>query len=577
MDTRVVLRDAFKTCVHDQDKLISPEETVRRFRERAGNLDLKILNRTERIDNGRLDIPVFFSECGTDARAVIGTNKQMGKGATPAQSEASAVMELAERFSFFSYVNQPDNFIVDTFKNVETDAIDFSTILRSVHDEDGDLAVKRRLFEDLPLKWARGFNLTRGREVLIPFNWFYMINEFNGPCAGNCVEEAVCQGICEIVERHVSSLVSHNRMAVPVIDPSTARDSLVRSMLKSYESNGISLVVSDFSLDMGVPTVGVLAWDPATFPVMSEIVWTAGTAPDPEKAMSRALTETAQLAGDFNTGSNYVASGLPKFMSLEEAGFITGSPERVPLSALPDISSPNIRIEVENCVSALSRKNMDVLLINTMHSGLRVPAFYTIVPGAHFRERAAGTSVGMFAARLITETLGHREALARLDDMERLQPGQYYTPFYQGLTRLRAGDTQGALERFETALKREPARLNIPDIASYMGVCLKEMGEFDRAIDILEQGEAIDSQRTDIYNLKGFCYFRKGCFEDAIRSFKTAVALDPGSAIDYANIATNYRELGQVAEAVRYYETALAIDPEIGFARKNLEKLKARK
>ena len=35
--------------------------------------------------------------------------------------------------------------------------------------------------------------------------------------------------------------------------------------------------------------------------------------------VSRALTEVAQLAGDFNSGANYVASGLPKFTTLEEA------------------------------------------------------------------------------------------------------------------------------------------------------------------------------------------------------------------------------------------------------------------
>ena len=54
-------------------------------------------------------------------------------------------------------------------------------------------------------------------EVLIPFDWFYAINEFNGPSAGNCVEEALIQGICEVVERHVSSIISRNRLRTPAI------------------------------------------------------------------------------------------------------------------------------------------------------------------------------------------------------------------------------------------------------------------------------------------------------------------------------------------------------------------------
>ena len=58
-----------------------------------------------RIDSGRLDIPVYLSLLGVDARRVVPTHKQMGKGATPVQAEASALMELVERFSFFTYLD----------------------------------------------------------------------------------------------------------------------------------------------------------------------------------------------------------------------------------------------------------------------------------------------------------------------------------------------------------------------------------------------------------------------------------------------------------------------------------------
>ena len=66
-----------------------------------------------------------------------------------------------------------------------------------------------------------------------------------------------------------------------------------------------------------------------TFPEKSEIVWTAGTTPDPQKALSRALSETAQLAGDFNTGSNYIASGLPKFKNLAAAGYVINADKKL--------------------------------------------------------------------------------------------------------------------------------------------------------------------------------------------------------------------------------------------------------
>ncbi|MDY0220239.1 MAG: YcaO-like family protein [Desulfobacterium sp.] len=574
MNTRIKLNDAFKTQTLDQDKVITPEETVIRFRERTRMLDLKILKSTRRIDNGRLDIPVFFSECGTDAKDVIGTNKQMGKGADPAQAEASAVMELAERYSFFSFKNNPENFVVDTYGNVRKDAIPFDTILQSVHDRGGDEGAKERLFQDLPLQWTRGFNLTREKEVLIPFNWFYMINEFNGPAAGNCVEEAICQGLSELVERHTSSVVSHRRLSVPAIDPDSATDPAVREMVAKYRRAGIKFHISDFTLDMGIPTVAVLAYDPATFPGSSEIVWTAGTAPNPEKALSRAMTETAQLAGDFNTCSNYVASGLPKFATLEQADYIINHQPLTPISDLPNLADNNIRIEVERYVAALGQRGMDALLINTTHGGLQIPAFYTILPGAHFRERAAQASLGMFAARLITENFGPEEALARLDRMEALLPGRYYTRFYKGLSNLSLGDPKSAEQHLQAALDLDPARLNVPDICSYLGVSLKEMGMYERALAVLQRGEAVDPDRTDIHNLKGFCHFKMKNHEQAVASFKRVIEIDPSSGIDYANVAVNLRALGRRDDAIHYYEQALMIDPSLDFAREHLEALK---
>ena len=338
MTCKVVLKDAFKRFTLDQDKVLPPEETVRRFKERLKKINLDILEGTARIDNGRLDIPVYFSVCGRDAHDIIGTKKQMGKGATPHQSEASAVMELAERFSFFSFCKNPKNFFVEEYRNLKDRALPFESIALSVHDNTDDPDKAQEVFSRIPLKWTWAYNLTREEEVMIPFDWFFAINEYNGPSVGNCVEEALSQGICEIVERHVSSIVSRNKLRQPAISAESIADPLVLDMIGKYKKAGVRLFMCDFSLDTGIPSVGVLAYDPSTFPERSEIVWTAGTTPDPEKALSRALTEVAQLAGDFNTGSNYVASGLPKFKTLEEADFVTHPHSEIDIPELPEQS-----------------------------------------------------------------------------------------------------------------------------------------------------------------------------------------------------------------------------------------------
>ena len=575
MNYKITLSDAYKRFTFDQDKILTPQETVKRFKEKLKKVNLDILKRAVRIDNGRLDIPVFFSICGTDAANIIGTKKQMGKGGTPEQAEASACMELAERFSFFSFVKNPDNFFTDTYTNVRDRALPFEMIASSVHDDSDDLPVSQKIFENLPFKWTRAYNLTRQAETLVPFDWFFAINEFNGPSAGNCVEEALCQGICEIIERHTSSLVSHNRIRVPLIRPESSSDPLVVEMIRKYRKIGVKLYLSDFSLGMGVPSVGALAYDPVTFPDLSEIVWTAGTTPDPQKALSRALTEVAQLAGDFDTAANYVASGLPKFTSLEEADYVINpGAETVEINSLPDLSSDNIRVEVENLISALAHRDMEIIVINTLHSDLEIPAFYTIIPGAHFRERALGTSVGMFSAKHIAENKAPRDAIAELQKMDRMLPGKYYVQFYLGSCFLNQNDPVEALDHFKRALKLEPHEQDMPSVYSYMGVALKEMEQYREALEVLAKGVKLDDERTDLYNLMGFCHFKLKEHEQAIESFKRVIELDPTSAIDYANIASNYRDMGEKRKAIRYYEMALTLDGSIEFARQNLEALK---
>lgn len=574
MAGKVIMQDAFKRFTLDQDKVLAPEETVRAFKAKLKAVNLDVLEKTVRIDKGRLDIPVFFSVCGKDARRIVGTKKQMGKGGTPEQSEASAVMELAERFSFFSFCKNPENFFVATYKDLKDQALPFAAIAQSVHDESDDLDKAKEVFSMLPLQWTRAYSLTRQEEVLVPFSWFFAINEFNGPSAGNCVEEALSQGICEIVERHVSSVVSRDKIRTPAINLDSITDTVSVEMIGKYQKNGIRLFATDFTLDTGIPSVGVLAYDPTTFPHISEIVWTAGTTPSPQKAFSRALTEVAQLAGDFNSSSNYVASGLPKFRTLEEADFVINTDRKIDISELPDLSHDNIRVEVENCIAVLSRLDMEVIVVDVMHQQLQIPSFYTIVPGAHFRERAAGTSVGMFSAKLIAEQGDFRKALAELQDVEALLSGKYYVKFYMGSCQLSLGDPVTALKHFEESLALDPNQEDRAAIYSYMGLCLRDMEQYDRALAVLEKAAKCDSERTDVYNLMGFCYFKRKDHEKAIRAFEEVLRLDPTSAIDYANIASNYRDMGKKDLSIEYYEHALKLDPSIEFAQENLQKLR---
>ena len=154
MPSAIHLKDCYKTYTYDQEKANTPRETIDRVRARLKEINLDILKETVRIDTGRLGIPIYISRCGSDAVQVIGTQKQMGKGGTPEQSEASALMELVERFSFFSFIRERA-FITETYQNLKDQALPFEALAHCFYDQSPDLDQIRGVFETYPWPGSR--------------------------------------------------------------------------------------------------------------------------------------------------------------------------------------------------------------------------------------------------------------------------------------------------------------------------------------------------------------------------------------------------------------------------------------
>lgn len=573
MISNIDLKDSFKKYSHDQDKASTPEQTIARVRERLSRLDMDVLAKTVRIDTGRLGIPVFISLCGEDALRLTGTKKQMGKGATAQQSEASALMELMERFSFFSFIEQFP-FPVMRYKELDDLAVSVEDLKKSVYDTQTPTELCLRFLEDLPLRWAKAWNITLGREQWVPIDWFYTINEYNGPASGNTLEEAILQGMCEVVERHVGSIVSNDRTVTPEIDRDSIRDPAAIELLEKFRSNGIELFIRDISLDTGVPTVAVLAYDPSTYPDSSEIVFTAGTTSNPEKSLCRALTEIAQLAGDFQSHTSYSPT-LPKYASLEEAAYLMKSNGKRSIQDMPDHDDNNIRVEIERCAAALAQKGLQVLAINVTHPGLQVPAVYTIIPGAHFLDHTRNTDFAQHAARTMLRGLEGDELVKQMERLLSVFGPRYDLTFFFAHTLELRGEVEAALALFTRALDQSPDPGEIGSIYVHMASCLKDLERYEEALAPLALAEKANPDLKEIFNLRGFCFFKLKRHEESIASFERAIELDPGSAIDYANIGSNLRELGHKREAVRLYKIALELDPDIDFAKTNIEKLEA--
>jgi ribosomal protein S12 methylthiotransferase accessory factor len=565
------LTDALKGYTYDQDKLLTPEDTIRRVRDRLGRLDLALLQETMRIDSGRLNIPVYLSILGVDARRVVPTHKQMGKGATPVQAEASALMELVERFSFFSFMEEgPLDFGCP--RDLAGRALPFAFLARSLFDTSPDAATAARLYEDWPLYFVPATNLTRGEAVYLPIHWFYLIEEYNGPAAGNCLEEAVLQGLCEVVERHVGSVISYERRETPVIDPDSVTDPVARELLEKFRTNGIVVHLRDFSLDTAIPTVAALAYDPSTFPADSEIVFAAGTTTDPAKSLVRALTEVAQLAGDFHRRTSYRPT-LPKYETLEEAAYLMAPGPMVSLDRLPNLSRPNLKDEIRLCLDALSRLGLEVLVVNTTHLELNLPAVYVLIPGTHFLDRTRNTGVIFHLAKTAALYAPPLMALAALEELNAAFPHRFDVHFFLGLA-LENQDRAGeALEHFRQALEFNPPAHELPSIYVHLGCCQKDLGYYREAAQSFSRALELDPVLKEAHHFLGFCCFKLEEYQRAVECFEKVIELDPGSAIDYANLGINLQRLGHRKEAAYVLKQALELDPGLDFAARALADL----
>lgn len=564
-----------KGHTRELDKVCPPEQTVANVRKAFGAFGGDILAETRRIDTGRLGIPVYMSICGQVAKKVMPTRKQMGKGASPAQAEASALMELAERFSFFTFWADGSRFTEAAWSEAERlwpgQILSISEIAKSV-SEDISADKARRIMDLATWRFAPAVEVRTGLEVFAPLDWFKKINEFNGSSAGNSPEESILQGLCELVERHVCAVVDDSRMTTPTISQETIDDPVLNALVKAFADQGVRVLLKDFTLGLPVPTVAAVAYDPGTFPGKSEIVFTAGTATTPAKAAIRALTEVAQLAGDFESGSNYEASGLPKFASLEQFSWLEQGAV-VPLGSLPSLAHNDIFEELKTLAQRLASKGFNAFSAQTTHPDLGIPAHYSFVPGFGFRERAKKPSLGLFVGRILAEECPLAQAQAGLLELVELYPDRAFPLFFQGLLAVRQEQYQDArrlLAQSEPGLEHRDDRALA---AFYQGFALTREEQWASSITHLDRAIGLCPEFKEYFNLRGVARFKMAEYDVAEMDFQAALDLDSGSAVDLANKGLCAKFLGRGEEAVELLQSALELDSDLDFARQHLEEL----
>lgn len=134
-------------------------------------------------------------------------------------------------------------------------------------------------------------DISNGKVVYIPFTVVNSACGSNGMAAGNTIEEAIVQGMCEVYERYVNRMILTEEAVPPEIPEEELKKYSIWDLIKEIEGDGRYRVsVRDCSLGKGFPVAASIITDGqnGTFGVK------LGAHPSMAVAVERTLTEALQ-------------------------------------------------------------------------------------------------------------------------------------------------------------------------------------------------------------------------------------------------------------------------------------------
>lgn len=296
------------------DKLYPPSVTIKNIRNILYNTELFVSEHSDSHDD------FFHSHLWIANEGIshlkISTN---GKGKNPEFSLASAYAEMMERLQnnlkFYGERYCTKNYLETLPKDSEfrkkVEQNDLVLQFESFHDEkhfkicelvSNENSACFKLFGEENINYLKQ-NMNVDISILcVPYynvfekklDYLPVKNEktgSNGMCAGNSLEEALIQGICEVFERYVLKKVLLDDIVLPQIPLELFIGTLIYDrIVKLRDNKSIEVIILDGSLGLGLPVIGCIIIDKIAQKYRLEM----GSATDPEIALERCLTEHFQ-------------------------------------------------------------------------------------------------------------------------------------------------------------------------------------------------------------------------------------------------------------------------------------------
>jgi len=329
---------------------------------------------------------------------LIGTRpppgRSLGKGMTTDQARTGALCEALERYS--GTFRGDETVFRATFRELGDEAVHPATCLL-VSDRQYDareewnrtapvfLRTPKRFDEEAETDWVTAWSLTHERKRSVAAAYCYYDyrrgqNAFanadsNGNAAGTCLEDAILQGLLELIERDAVALWWYSRLRRPAVNLETP---YVMAMRREHAARGRQLRLLDLTTDIGIPVCAAITVgeEPQTF----RVGW--GAHLDPAIAVSRAISEANQILAVTPRKRHVYRGHVDDWSLLEPSG------ARAMSTAAPP--SDDLGSDVLACVSIFQRLGLEVIVVDQTREDVGLPVVKVIVPGLrHFRPRFA--------------------------------------------------------------------------------------------------------------------------------------------------------------------------------------------
>lgn len=333
----------------------------------------------------------------------------MGKGLTIAGSRAGALAEALERHSLIWRGDEP----VINAQMAELDGVIihpndiqlFSAAQLAAREVDDDVAhrfhyVPAPFDEDGEHSWVRMHALSGAQgQAWMPARLAYLGVPggapgalracSNGVAAGNTMDEALLQGLLELVERDAVALWWYPRAHRPGIDLTSTADPRVHAARSPLLRGGRVVWALDLTTDLGIPAVVAFSSDPDG----SRIISGFGAHLDPVVAVVRALTEVAQ-------GQSVLAEMSPAdelLMPPQERDWYhtvttLTDPWLAPHGLVPlaEYRPMSLAAALDTVVHAIANVGIDTYWMDLTRRDIGLPVVRTVAPGLrHFWNRFA--------------------------------------------------------------------------------------------------------------------------------------------------------------------------------------------